>query len=216
MERDINKCIKCGHEIGEQVVGKCPSCGSPIIESAKYYRNLNNERLIKMHPDKRLPIGFFAYCTCCGWLEYIDSDDKSKHIGCTLCTSGELFPIPLNEKMYSKYSQLKQTRVIFKNAFILYPDDRIPISKTTDGIVVYSEKSENIFLRINYIAENLKKIKAQSQTVQTVNKVKCPYCSSSNTSKIGIFGRSLSIGLFGFASGKIGKQWHCNGCGSNF
>lgn len=46
--------------------------------------------------------------------------------------------------------------------------------------------------------------------------IECPYCKSKNTSKIGTINRVLSIGVFGFASGKIGKQWHCNECGSDF
>ena len=46
--------------------------------------------------------------------------------------------------------------------------------------------------------------------------VTCPYCQSTNTKKIGVVGRSVSFGLFGFGSGKVGKQWHCNECGSDF
>ena len=46
--------------------------------------------------------------------------------------------------------------------------------------------------------------------------VNCPYCHSPSTRKIGIMGRSLSVGLFGFGSSKVGKQWHCTKCGSDF
>lgn len=45
---------------------------------------------------------------------------------------------------------------------------------------------------------------------------KCPYCQSTSLSKIGTVSRSLSVGAFGLASGKIGKQWHCNNCKSDF
>lgn len=45
---------------------------------------------------------------------------------------------------------------------------------------------------------------------------RCPYCKSSNCKKIGVVGRSVSVGLFGLASGKVGKQWHCNKCSSDF
>ena len=47
-------------------------------------------------------------------------------------------------------------------------------------------------------------------------KPSCPYCKSTNLRKIGVVGRSVSVGLFGLASGKIGKQWHCNNCNSDF
>lgn len=46
--------------------------------------------------------------------------------------------------------------------------------------------------------------------------ITCPYCKSTNTSKIGVVGRSVSFGLFGFGSSKVGKQWHCSSCKSDF
>lgn len=46
--------------------------------------------------------------------------------------------------------------------------------------------------------------------------VTCPYCGSTNISKIGTLNRAVSVGLLGLASSKIGKQWHCNNCGSDF
>ena len=46
--------------------------------------------------------------------------------------------------------------------------------------------------------------------------IKCPYCKSTNTKKLSAASRGLSFGIFGFGSKKIGKQWHCNGCGSDF
>lgn len=46
--------------------------------------------------------------------------------------------------------------------------------------------------------------------------VACPYCKSTNTKKISGTTRFLSTGVFGLASGKIGKQWHCNSCKSDF
>lgn len=46
--------------------------------------------------------------------------------------------------------------------------------------------------------------------------ITCPYCHSTNTKKISGTKRWLSTGLFGLASSKIGKQWHCNSCKSDF
>lgn len=47
-------------------------------------------------------------------------------------------------------------------------------------------------------------------------KTTCPYCQSTDTKKISGGSRWLSTGLFGIASSKIGKQWHCNKCKSDF
>lgn len=44
----------------------------------------------------------------------------------------------------------------------------------------------------------------------------CPYCKSSRTNKISGLARMASTGFFGLGSKKIGKQWHCNKCGSDF
>ena len=46
--------------------------------------------------------------------------------------------------------------------------------------------------------------------------IECPYCHSMNTSKIGTVSRMTSTAMFGLASKKIGKQWHCNNCKSDF
>lgn len=46
--------------------------------------------------------------------------------------------------------------------------------------------------------------------------ITCPYCKSTNTEKISTVSRAVSVSLVGAASGKIGKQWHCKQCGSNF
>lgn len=48
------------------------------------------------------------------------------------------------------------------------------------------------------------------------NQVKCPFCKSTNVTKISTVGRIVSVGLFGLGSKKIGKQWHCNNCKSDF
>lgn len=44
----------------------------------------------------------------------------------------------------------------------------------------------------------------------------CPYCKSTSVSPISTLNRAVSVGMLGLASGKIGKQYHCNACGSNF
>lgn len=44
----------------------------------------------------------------------------------------------------------------------------------------------------------------------------CPYCKSQNTIKLDTLDRMGSILLVGAASGKLGKQWHCNNCKSDF
>lgn len=47
-------------------------------------------------------------------------------------------------------------------------------------------------------------------------RVECPYCHSMNTEKISGVARGVSIYVMGVASPKLGKQWHCNNCKSDF
>lgn len=62
----------------------------------------------------------------------------------------------------------------------------------------------------NYNVSDLKKdISIQSQ-------VRCPYCNSTNVKKISSTKKAMSIIGFGILSNKIGKQWHCNNCKSDF
>ncbi len=49
-----------------------------------------------------------------------------------------------------------------------------------------------------------------------IPKVECPYCHSTKTEKIGVIKRSFSFGLLGFGSSKVGKNYHCKVCGSDF
>ena len=46
--------------------------------------------------------------------------------------------------------------------------------------------------------------------------VQCPYCKSYDTTKITTGSRMASAVMWGVASNKLGKQWHCNKCKSNF
>ena len=41
-------------------------------------------------------------------------------------------------------------------------------------------------------------------------------CQSNNVKKITTVNRAVSTGIVGIASSKIGKQWHCNSCKSDF
>lgn len=51
---------------------------------------------------------------------------------------------------------------------------------------------------------------------QPTNLPTCPICHSTNVQKISGLSRMASVGFFGIGSKKIGKQWHCNNCKSDF
>ena len=69
--------------------------------------------------------------------------------------------------------------------------------------------------------ENKQKVPEMTaeQYLERINKkasIECPYCHSTDTKKISGTTRWLSTGIFGLASNKIGKNYHCNKCKSDF
>ena len=48
------------------------------------------------------------------------------------------------------------------------------------------------------------------------NIITCPYCHSTNTSKISTTAKVVNIALFGIFGQKRKHQWHCNNCNSDF
>lgn len=68
----------------------------------------------------------------------------------------------------------------------------------------------------NKTEEKINSKNSSSSNNKNNNSVKCPYCQSTNTKKLDVIDRGVSFGFFGFASSKVGKQWHCNNCKSDF
>ena len=58
--------------------------------------------------------------------------------------------------------------------------------------------------------------KREERLASKDNAVQCPYCKSWDTEKISTASRVASVAMVGVASGKIGKNFHCNKCGANF
>lgn len=85
---------------------------------------------------------------------------------------------------------------------------------------IYNAKSQNMsadeYLSdrfANAIPETKETFGIKSKTNVSV---KCPYCNTTNVKKISTVNRAISTSMVGIASSKIGKQWHCNNCGSDF
>ena len=77
-----------------------------------------------------------------------------------------------------------------------------------NGITICLKCGENLIPESEY--------KGQPLYGSNQSKVKCPYCNSLNVTKIGTLDRMVSTGFLGLASSKVGKQWHCNDCKSDF
>ena len=85
-----------------------------------------------------------------------------------------------------------------------------------------SEIDEDTNLVINGYTEESRRVQNPGKPTSSQYKhlnpptITCPYCQSTKCSKISILGRIVSVEFWGLASNKLGKQWHCHDCGSNF
>lgn len=71
-------------------------------------------------------------------------------------------------------------------------------------------------LREQHKVEEQQAARKEQQDLASGKRVICPYCKSTNTEKISTVSRAVSVSLVGVASSKLGKQWHCNNCKSDF
>lgn len=71
-------------------------------------------------------------------------------------------------------------------------------------------------LEANHRAAEKQAARQIQQDLNHGKRVVCPYCKSTNTEKINIVSRMMSVSFVGVVSSKIGKQWHCNNCKSDF
>ena len=79
---------------------------------------------------------------------------------------------------------------------------------------IYKEQKEILQKRIRKSEES--RINEYQQKYLAEHNIHCPYCNSSNVTKIGTVNRAISVGMLGLASKKIGKTHKCNDCGSTW
>lgn len=174
--------------------------------------------------------GNFCYCPKCGLVTPGHrATENGKPVPCFNCGYDIEFEInpkwnindeALNE-IYSKVKYGEITIEEFDKEWIEYCSPFIEevvakrpefSRKDYEHILIWKkERRESLKEADRRIEEARKYMKSSSSFSAT-----CPYCKSSDTKKISAAGRMFSAGLFGFGSKKIGKQWHCNGCGSDF
>ena len=147
------------------------------------------------------------YCLNCG-RQLFDRDQT-----CDKCVS--TFFLNENEcnkiiKKFESSNSIKQRHLmkndLYKRVYELIINKEVD-NYTTALKIDSNETDEEYLQRINEHTINSSKNQIHIQ---------CPYCHSSNITKIDTFDRVISTGLFGLASKKLGKQWHCNTCKSDF
>lgn len=144
------------------------------------------------------------YCKKCG--RVVEKHKHSINDKCDYCNS-DVYPVP------EKYWLNGKDFLITKEQEKLLREELVKTAPEFDPYLFehrdadLSERSSKIFAVLNHGEELL---------AEERRKVTCSYCGSSNVRKVGFVSRAVSAELWGLGSKKIGKQWHCNSCGSDF
>ena len=157
------------------------------------------------------------YCKKCGRV-VIEYDDNKMHkcdiCGNNICPVPEKYLLVYKGKLYD--NNLDDSK---KDQFI---EDCIKSSPEFDP-ELYNKKDAVIAKRWSGYkkSEAISDAIAQGADPKTAFKTAgniphCPICGSAKLSKISTLNRAVSVSLFGIFSKKIGKQWHCNQCGTDF
>lgn len=190
-------CPECG-KILSQYAESCPECSFPI---SKYIKDAKLTDFSKTF-----------VCPKCG--NWSDTNSIVATIMCEYCHT-PMYQTIENERVTGKATAYPKTSEE-KDAYIYSLLERC--GKTDE----YSEEAHQNFRRkLHEWAEEERKKPSQpvvqnTSTASSTNQPHCPICQSTNIEKISMFKRMLSTSMFGIASDKVGKQWHCKSCGNNF
>lgn len=195
------KCTECGHDVSEYA-DKCPNCGCPIEIIKKNIKskveNIKYRRVILKNPGsgKVKVIKCVREITSLGLKEAKELVDTAPNVIAEGVTEQDAINL---EKMFE-----------------------------SEGAEIVIELDENSMIRNDVFAKlRERKTSSTSSYSSTTTKtqpiiqetkplVHCPYCNSTNVNKISGTKKAASIIGFGILSNKIGKQWHCNSCKSDF
>lgn len=148
-------------------------------------------------------------CIDCG-RKLFDRDNS-----CDKCNSKNI----ISEEDYNKIAEeLKHANIFTKKKLLQNQYYKCIYNRLQQPEIYYSKPI--ILQNSNYESDKEYWKRINEHTINNNNSVsqiiECPYCHSNDINKISITSRIISTSLFGLGSKKIGKQWHCNSCNSNF
>lgn len=176
-----------------------------ILKSNPKYEQLRNNPSIKDTND-------FQEAVTCAYLK-----------DCILNNNPELVEnyneiVEENKKAYEEFEIFEDHTIENNYRFLHWYSDYL--RDLDDPGVVEREREahrqEMARLHAQHEAEERQAARQEQQDLAAGKRVVCPYCKSTNTEKISGVARGVSIYVMGIASPKIGKQWHCNNCKSDF
>ena len=186
--------------------------------------NAEGKRIFKTHPE-------YEYLKEDPWLK----DDQGFY-NSVLCAYMKDCILKEQPNFQDKYREIRNKKIFDAKGFANYLDkfkgkeDKVYshinseflqwyddyTRELADPGVLERERKAREDKELTYQAIARIEQRKKQEEVESGKRVVCPYCHSTDTEKIGTVSRAVSISLVGAASSKLGKQWHCNNCKSDF
>lgn len=177
----------------------CPECGREKVSDTAVACPECGYEIRKHFNNPIYQVREYAICPVCGFSMNAKLIKDCRHCGYK------------HENLHIIPFQLKEWNELIKSDE--YHDY---VKNLSSGELFNEELFQQTFTETRRKTEYNKKLMEDYNKVKASNRVSCPYCSSYNVRKIGMTGRLVSTSLFGLGSKKVGKQWHCNNCKSDF
>lgn len=142
-----------------------------------------------------------SYCKKCGRILYDMLELQTK---CDVCNS-EAYEVPCDYIENFRWRDRDGKQALIEE-----------LVKTSPEFDQYLFEHKDEILKKQSDEFNAKMAFGKNILEEKRRKVTCHYCGSTNVRRIGLVSRMVSTELWGLGSRKIGKQWHCNNCGSDF
>lgn len=184
--------------------------GKKLFKKYPEYKYLKNDQTLKNDND------FFESVVYAYMIDQIlkNSPDLEYEYKKTVTKQSKF----IKETSYEYKGKSGEPYSFFNNIFLQWYQDYLR-EQADPGCIERerkeAERKQQALKDAKMIQEMHERIKTQ-QDLDSGKRVVCPYCKSTNTEKISTVSRAVSVSLVGAASGKLGKQWHCKNCGSNF
>jgi hypothetical protein len=184
--------------------------GKKLFKKYPEYKYLKNDQTLKNDND------FFESVVYAYMIDQIlkNSPDLEYEYKKTVTKQSKF----IKETSYEYKGKSGEPYSFFNNIFLQWYQDYLR-EQADPGCIERerkeAERKQQALKDAKMMQEMHERIKTQ-QDLDSGKRVVCPYCKSTNTEKISTVSRAVSVSLVGAASGKIGKQWHCKQCGSNF
>lgn len=218
------ECLECGKNVSEYA-NNCPNCGYNIQQYVikKKKENNRSQRILELEKNIEIPsepkkpeeidikknkwLSYFAWLLLVVgiWGAFFSyrmfdffMDISVIMISFLVCFASIyiLYYTSNREKQYFREMRKYDVKLKEYNSAINNPAE-------------YKRKKAETICKME---ESINAIKQNHAS----NTLKCPYCESTKVTKISTVNRMVSTSMVGIASKKIGKQWHCNNCGSDF